>query len=90
MKIKIKRSNKFNTKYWKTFLFTRKAKYAGRLKILIPKQMLQMLLITFAQVKAGNTSENLLKGIKEIIYFLYQAREITKKVYNNTMNSIKL
>ena len=52
--------------------------------------MLQMLLITFAQVKAGNTSENLLNGIKEIIYFLYQAREITKKVYNNTMNSIKL
>ena len=30
------------------------------MKILTPKQMLQRLLIALAQVKAGNTSENLL------------------------------
>ena len=30
------------------------------LRILIPKQMLQRLPIAFAQVKAGNTSKNLL------------------------------
>ena len=28
--------------------------------------------------------------MREIIYFLYQAMEITKNVYNKTMNSIKL
>ena len=33
------------------------------LKILIPKQMLQRLRIELAQVKAGNTSENLLSEI---------------------------
>ena len=36
---------------------------ATRLKILSPKQMLQRLLIALAQVKAGNTSENLFNEI---------------------------
>ena len=40
-----------------------------------------------AQVKASNTSENLLSKIYQIIYSLYQVKEITKKVYNNIMNS---
>ena len=52
--------------------------------------MLQRLQIALAQVKAGNTSENLLNAIRQIIYCLYQAKEITKKVYNNIMNSIKI
>ena len=50
------------------------------LKILTPKQILQRLPIAPAQVKAGNTSENLLNAIKEIMYFLYREKEITKKV----------
>ena len=52
--------------------------------------MLQRLSIVLALVKAGNTSENLLNQIRQMIYFLYQAKEITKKVYNNVMNSMKL
>ena len=40
--------------------------------------MLQRLPIALAQVKAGNTSENSLKEMIEIIYFLYQTKEITK------------
>ena len=60
------------------------------IKILTPKQMLQRLPIAPAQVKAGNTSENLLNEIRQTIYSLYQAKEITKKVYNNIMNSMKL
>ena len=60
------------------------------LEILTPKQILQRLLIALAQVKAGNTSENLLNEIRQIIYSFYQAKEMTKKVYNNIMNSIKL
>ena len=42
--------------------------------------MLQRLPITLAQVKAGNISENLLNEIIQIIYSLYRATEITKKV----------
>ena len=52
--------------------------------------MLQRLPIALAQVKVGNKSENLLNKIKQIMYSLYQAKEITKKVYNNIMNSIKV
>ena len=51
--------------------------------------MLQILPKTLAQIKAGNTSENLLNEIKQIIYSLYRLTEITGKVYNNIMNSIK-
>ena len=58
------------------------------LKILAPKQMLQRLPIALAQVKAGNNSENLLNEIRQIIYLLYQSKEITKKVYNNLMKSL--
>ena len=60
------------------------------LKILTPKQMIQRLSIALAQLKADNTSENLLNEIREIIHSLYRAKEITKKVYNNIMNPIKL
>ena len=61
-----------------------------RLKILSPKQMLQRLPIALAQVKAGNTPENLLNKIRQIIFSLYRAKEITENVFNNIMNSIKL
>ena len=38
-----------------------------------------------------NLNQNyLLNETREIIYFLYQAKEITKNVYSKTMNSIKL
>ena len=52
--------------------------------------MLQRLLIALAQVKAGNTSENLLNEIHLVIYSFHRSKEITKKVYNNTMNSIQI
>ena len=61
-----------------------------RLKILTPKQMLQRLPIALAQVKARNRSENLLNEIRHFIYSLHRAKEISKKVYNNIMNSIKV
>ena len=67
-----------------------KSKYGSGLQILTPKQMLQRLPIALAQVKTGNTSENLLNEIRQIICSLYRAKKITKKVYNNIMNSIKL
>ena len=66
-----------------------KTKYGECLKILNPKQMLQRLPMALAQVKVGNTFENLLNGIRQTTYSLYRANEIIKKVYKNIMNSIK-
>ena len=60
-----------------------KTKYGEGLKILTPKQMLQRLPIALARVKEVNTSETLLNKIRQIIYSLHQAKEYTKKVYNN-------
>ena len=67
-----------------------KLKYGESLKILTSKQMLRRLPMALAQVKAGNTSGNLLDEIRQIVYSLYRAKEITKKVYKSKMNSIKL
>ena len=60
------------------------------LKILTPNQMLKRLPIALAPVKAGNNSESLLNEIRQIVYSLYRSKEITKKVYNNIINSIKV
>ena len=52
----------------------------SKLKILTHKKMLQRLLIALAQVKAGNHSESLLNEIRQIVYSLYQSKQITKKI----------
>ena len=59
------------------------------LKMLTSKQMLQRLPIALAQVKAGNNSESFLNDIRQIVYSLYQSKQITKKVYNNIIKSIQ-
>ena len=54
-------------------------KQGTRLKTLTTKQMLQRLPIAFSQVKASNNLESLLIEIRQIVYSLYQSKEITKK-----------
>ena len=51
--------------------------------------MLQRLPIALAQVKADNNSESLLNEIRQIIYSLYQSKQITKKVYDHIIESIQ-
>ena len=51
--------------------------------------MLQRLPIALAKVKVGNNSESLLNEIRQIVYSLYQSKQITKKVYNNIIESIQ-
>ena len=58
------------------------------LKILTTKQRLQRLPIALAQLKAGNNSEILLNEIRQIVYSLYQSKQINKTVYNNVIKSI--
>ena len=72
---------------FKSEFFPLKSTTGTGLKILTPKQMLQTL-IALAQVKAGNNSESLLNEIRQIVYSLYQSKQITKKVYNNIIKSI--
>ena len=82
---------------FKSKIFLIKSKGSGilnidnsKLKILTPKQMIQRLPIALAQVKAGNNSESLLNEIRQIVFSLYQSKQITKKVYNNIIKSINV
>ena len=50
--------------------------------------MLQRLQVPLSQVQAGNTSENLLNEIHQIINPLNRGKEITIKVYSKIMNSV--
>ena len=70
-------------------IFPIKEKQGKGLKILTSKQMLQRLPIALAQVKVDHASENLLSEIRQIIKKENHEKEITKKVYNNIMNSTK-
>ena len=66
------------------------SKQGTRLKILTPKQILQRLPIVPLEIKACNNSESSLNEIRQIVYSLYQSKEITEKVYNNIIKSIKV
>ena len=72
------------------FQVSKESQEGEGLKILTPNQMLKKLPIALAQVKAGNNSESLLNKTRQIVYSLYRSKEITKKVYNNIINSIKV
>ena len=65
-----------------------KAKGSG-LKILTDKQMLNRLPILLAQIQAGNYSIKLKNEIRQILYFLYRSKVLTKTVYNNLIKSIR-
>ena len=56
----------------------------------IPKSNAAEIPILLAQVQAGNNSINLLNEIRQIVFSLHQAKQISKKVYNKkTINTIK-
>ena len=68
-------------------IFSIKSKVSG---ILNPNHSkLKRLLIAIAQVKAGNNSESFLNKIRQIVYSLYQSKQITQKIYNNIIKSIQ-
>ena len=58
------------------------------LKILTKKQVLTRLPILLAQIQAGNNSTKLKNEIRQILYFLYRSKILTKTVYNNLIKVI--
>ena len=58
------------------------------LKILTPSRMLSRLLITLAQLKAGNNSEKLKNEIRQLLYSIYCSKNMTTKVHNNLIEHI--
>ena len=58
------------------------------LKISTPNKLLTRLPILLAKIKAGNNSYKLKNEIRQILYLLHQHNKITKKVYNNLIESL--
>ena len=58
------------------------------IKILTPNQMLGRLLISLAQLKAGNNSEKFKKEIRQSLYSLYRSKELTKNAYKSLVDII--
>ena len=58
------------------------------LKILTPDQMLSRLQISLAQLKAGNNSKKLKNEIRQLLYFLYRSKRLTKQLYKSLIDII--
>ena len=58
------------------------------LKILTPNQMLSRLPINLAQLKAGNNSEKIKNEIRQLSYFLYRSKILTKQLYKSLVDII--
>ena len=57
-------------------------------KNLTPNKLLTRPPILLAQIKAGNNSYKIKNEIRQILYLLYQHKNITKKIRNNLMKSL--
>ena len=58
------------------------------IKILTPNMLLTRLPILLAQIKSGKNSYKLKSEIRQILFLLYEHNKITKKVYNNLIQSL--
>ena len=58
------------------------------LKIMTPIQLITRLPILLAQKQAGNNSQKLKIEIRQIIYFLYRSKNLSKTLYNHMINNI--
>ena len=72
----------------KIFDFNNQNQEGRGLKLLTPDQMLSRLLISLAQIKAGNNRENLKNEIKQLLYSLYRLTKLTKTIYKQLINTI--
>ena len=58
------------------------------LKILTPNHMLSRLIISLAQLKAGNNSEKVKNEIRQLLYSLYRSKKLTKQIYKSLIDII--
>ena len=58
------------------------------LQPLTPNRMLGRSPTSSALLKAGKNSENIENKIKQLLYSLYFSKNLTKKIYNNLINTI--
>ena len=67
---------------------TEKIQNGQELKVMTAKQVITRLPILLAQLKAGNNSNTLKNEMRQIAYYLYRSKNLTKTIYNNLMSTI--
>ena len=60
----------------------------SELKILTSNQILSRLLMTLAQLKAGNNSGKLRNESRQLLYSLHRSKKLTKQLYNSLIDII--
>ena len=85
---KIEKPNEIINTVEEILEFCRKKQSGGGLKILTPDQMLSRLPITLAQLKAGNNYEKLKNEIRQLLYYLYRLKKLTKQLYKSSIDII--
>ena len=70
------------------FYFNELEQSGQGLKMLTPNQMLSRLTITLAQLNAGNNTEKLKNEIRQLLYFLYRSKKLTKQLYKSFIDII--
>ena len=58
------------------------------LKILTPNQILSRLPVSLAQLKARNDFEKRRNEIRQLLYFLYRSKQLTKNIYKSLVDII--
>ena len=58
------------------------------LKILTPNQMLSRLPVSLARLKARNDFEKRRNEIRQLLYFLYRSKQLTKNIYKSLVDII--
>ena len=86
--IKIERPSKIADIVERILEFNRENQEGQGLKILTPDQMLSRLPITVSQLKAGNNLEKLKNEIRQLLYYLYHSKNLTKTIYDNLVHTI--
>ena len=85
---KIKKNEKIIDIVERILYFNQLNQSGQGLKILTPSQMLGRLLISLAQSNAEINSEKRKNEIRQILYFLYRSKKLTKNIYKSLVDII--
>ena len=72
----------------KILKFNKQNQQGEGIKILTPNQMLNRLPISLAQLNAGNNSNKLKNEIRQLLYSLYQSKNMTEQIYKSLIGII--
>ena len=87
--IELEKPNKMVDIVERILEFNRQNQQGQGLRILTLEQMVSRLPIALAHLQPGNNSEKLKNEIRQLLYFLYRLKELSKPIYKNSISIIE-